>query len=159
VNLNATLVVQVLSFLILLYLLVKVLYRPLNELLENRQKQVRQSIEDSQRLLAEAERKRIETQRLLHQAQEEASLIRRKAQEAADTHYKEQVRKTKEDIARMLEDADKEIAEQVRRAKIELQREVAGLSVDIAQKVLHREIKLDDHKQIVREAIEGIVNG
>ncbi len=158
-NLNATLVVQIVSFLILLYLLVKILYKPLSDLLAERQRIVRKSIEDAQRLLKEADEKSRETQRILHKAQEEAASIRRKAQEAADAHYKEQVRRTKEEIALMLENADKEIAENVRRAKLELQKEVANLSVEIAEKVLKREIKGEDHIQIIRESIEGIANG
>ncbi len=158
-NLNATLLVQVISFLILLFLLTKILYRPLQELLDERVNRVRSDLEEAKRLLAEAEENRRKAQEMLHKAQEDAQLIRRKAEQEADAHYRERVRQTKEEIEKMFESARAEIQEQVKRAKAELRKEVVDISVAIASRILRREISAQEHEQIIREAIEGIVNG
>ncbi len=158
-NLNATLLIQVISFLILLGSMTWILYKPLQKLLDERIDKVKSDIENAQKLLAEAEENRKAAQNMLHQAQQEAILLRRKAEQDADAYYREQVQKTKADINKMIEDANREIQEQVKQAKLQLRKEVADLAVSIAKKILKKEISSQEHEQIIREAIEGIVNG
>ena len=156
-NLNATLIIQILSFLILMVLMAKILYKPLQELLDDRINKVKSDIEGAQKLLAEAEANRRSAQEMLHKAKEDAELIRRKAEQEADAYYREQVMKTKEEMQRLIDNANSEIAEQVKRAKQSLREEVATISVEIASKILRRELRPEDHEQIIRDAIEAIV--
>ncbi len=158
-NLNATLFIQIISFLILLFLMTKVLYRPLQNLLDERINKVRSDIEDAQRLLAEAEENRRRAQEMLHKAQEEAMLIQRKAEQEADAYYRQQLQRTKEEMEKLLASAQAEIQENVRNAKAELQQEISSISIAVAEKILRREISESEHEQIIREAIEGIVHG
>ncbi len=158
-NLNATLFIQIVSFLILLFLMTKVLYRPLQNLLDERINKVRSDIEDAQRLLAEAEENRRRAQEMLHKAQEEAMLIQRKAEQEADAYYRQQLQRTKEEMEKLLASAQAEIQENVRNAKAELQQEISSISIAVAEKILRREISESEHEQIIREAIEGIVHG
>lgn len=158
-NLNATLFIQIISFLILLFLMTKVLYRPLQNLLDERINKVRSDIEDAQRLLAEAEENRRRAQEMLHKAQEEAMLIQRKAEQEADAYYRQQLQRTKEEMEKLLASAQSEIQENVRNAKAELKQEISSISIAVAEKILRREISESEHEQIIREAIEEIVHG
>ncbi len=158
-NLNATLLIQVVSFLILLVLMTKILYRPLQQLLDDRINKVKSDIEDAQKLLAEAEENRKRAQEMLHKAQEDATLIRRKAEQEADAYYRQQVQRTREEMEKMLLSAQAEIQEQVKHAKAELRKEVVSIAIAISEKILRREISESEHDQIIREAIQEIVNG
>ncbi len=156
-NLNATLIVQVISFLLLMFLMAKLLYRPLQDMLDERINKVKSDLEGAQKLLSEAEANRRAAQEMVHKAKEDAEIIRRKAEQAADAYYREQVLKTKEEMQRLIEDANSEIAEQVKRAKEALREEVVNISIEVASKILRREVRPEEHEQIIREAIEGIV--
>lgn len=156
-NLNATLIVQIISFLLLMFLLAKLLYKPLQDMLDDRVNKVKSELEGAQKLLAEAEANRRAAQEMVHKAKEDAELIRRKAEQSADAYYREQVMKTKEEMQRLIEDANSEIAEQVKRAKDALRNEVVNISIEVSARILRREIRPEEHEQIIREAIEGIV--
>ncbi len=156
-NLNATLIVQVISFLLLMFLMAKLLYKPLQDMLDERINKVKSDLEGAQKLLSEAEANRRAAQEMVHKAKEDAEIIRRKAEQAADAYYREQVLKTKEEMQRLIEDANSEIAEQVKRAKEALREEMVGISIEVASRILRREIRPEEHEQIIREAIEGIV--
>lgn len=158
-NLNMTFFVQLASFLILLFLLSWRVLKPLGNFLDERANRIRSELEKANRLVEEAERNRKETQRILHNAQEEAVHIRRNAEREADRYYKEQVAKTKSEIDKMLESAQAEINLAVKNAKAELRAELAEIIVKASAKILAREIKEEDHEAILREAIEAIENG
>src|ERR1041385_7770302 len=63
------------TFLVLLFLLAKVAWKPLLKALESRQETIRKSLEDSQRAKAELERLQVQSAQIIRQARLDADAI------------------------------------------------------------------------------------
>ncbi len=126
INLNITLVIQAINFLILILLLSRFLFRPLTEFLAKR-------TEGIQRSLAEAEEAR------------EAEVERQRLQAAART-----------EAERVLAEARSEIAAETRRAKTALREEAVALSLAAAERVLGRAITAEDQRRLAEQYVREL---
>src|SRR5262245_4653360 len=85
INLDRSLIIQVINFLILLVLLQKIFYKPLLAKMSERTQAIKQSLEEAQRARAEAARQQDENAERLRAAHAEAASIRAAAlKEAAE---------------------------------------------------------------------------
>mgnify|MGYP000001286058 CR=1 FL=1 len=155
-NLNLTLILQVISFLILTGLLAKLLYKPFVEMLEKRQKMISTSVDDAGKSREEAKRYAEQTHRALTLAKQEALKIKEMARQEADEMKKEMFGKTRQESASMLEDAKKQIQKDTQHASRELKKEAANLAIEIAKNILAREIDEEEHKKIIDDSIREI---
>jgi F-type H+-transporting ATPase subunit b len=153
IDVNASLIIQVVNFLILLAVLYRFLYRPLLGALENRTATIKQQ-------LAEAEAARQQAQAQLADFEARLAASRAEAQEARDRALREAA-EVKERLAadarreaeRLVQTAHDEIAQAIRRAKADLRTEVGGLAVEIAERLIRKSLRDEDHQRIVREAL------
>ncbi len=155
-NLNATLIIEVVSFLILIGLLTKLLYRPLLNFLDERARGIKEAVEeaDKNRNLAQAHLG--EARKHLEQTREEALEIKEKAKVEA-----EEARVRLLDIAQtqakeLKEEMRQELTEEVEKVSKELKKKLGELSVMIAEKVLGREIKEKDQRKLIEETLKEL---
>ena len=158
-NLNLTLILQIISFLILMGLLAKFLYKPLIKMLEERSSQIAQDIESARRSEEEAKRYAEETQKALNIAKEEAIRIKEQSRKDTDSTRREMLGETKKESISMIDRAKKEIEKEVTSARLRLRGEISNLSTEVAKKILKREIDKKDHEKLIDESIKEIGNG
>jgi F-type H+-transporting ATPase subunit b len=72
ISINATLIVQVINFLILMYILDRILFKPILRIVEEREKTVRDSKMEMSRLKDEAEKKAVQVETRLQDARRTA---------------------------------------------------------------------------------------
>ena len=151
VEINATLVAQVINFLILVVILTKVAYKPLMKILEERRAAIEGSIASAQKEREEAEAMKAEYKAQLSQARAEAQAIVAKAERTA--------KESRDAIladARMLASAREEIALEKQRALAELRREVVTLSTLAASKVLAENLDAQKNSALVERFIDEL---
>ena len=90
VELNGTLIAQIVNFLILVGILTKFAYKPLMKALEDRQKKIADSIDSAERERQEAQQLKLNYQQQLSDARAEAQAIVEKAEKLAE-ETKEQI--------------------------------------------------------------------
>jgi F-type H+-transporting ATPase subunit b len=150
------LLLQIVNFLVLLWLLKRFVYKPFLGILAKRQKQIEEGVKKSR------------------QAEESLANIRQLAQEvkvsqekrskeiiaAAENKAKERAKtilvETETDQKKIIEDARKTIEHERRAAREGQKREAAELAVAIAQEVLQSKLDAQEDKKLVERLISRI---
>lgn len=153
INLDRSLVVQAVNFLILLLILWRLLYRPLLAKMEERTQAIKKSLDEAQTARAEAARQQEENAIRLQQAHTEAAAIRQQALKDAAEEQRRLVDGARAEAQRLVETARAQMEGDIRRAREELRREVAELATGVAEKLVRRSLRDEDHRRIVGDAI------
>ncbi|HEV8440223.1 MAG TPA: F0F1 ATP synthase subunit B [Methylomirabilota bacterium] len=153
INLDKSLIIQVVNFGLLLLLLGKFLYRPLLGKMEERSQAIKKSLEEAQAARAEAQREREEHAAKIQAAHAEAQAIRAAALKEAAEEQRRLVEAARGEAARLVEAAKAELDQDVRRAKQELRREVGDLAIGVAERLIRKSLRDDDHRRIVEDAV------
>lgn len=149
-------IVQLVMFLILLALITAFAWRPLMNVMQEREQHVANEID-------QAENNRKETERLLKEAQEElkntrqnASKIIEDAKLTARNQQESIIAEAMAEAERIKENARLEIEQEKDKAIKALQEQVATLSVQIASKVIEKELSMDDQDQLIKEYLDKV---
>jgi len=145
---------QTVAFLILYWLLRKFAFAPIQQILREREERVRKVIEDAERQRVEMERLREEYERHLAHIEEEA---RAKFQEEMQQAY--QVRDAlladaREQAERILQRAQEQIALEREKLMVELRDFVVDMAIRIAEKVIERNLDRTAHHELINDIIE-----
>jgi len=134
-------------------------WKPLLNVLNERERLVRDSLERARQERVEAEKRLAEYQAQLERARQEASAIvaeGRRDAEVVRRKLQEQARKEAEE---MLARARREIQLAADSARKVLHDEVAELAVELAGRVLRRQLSAADHRALVAESLKEMQAG
>ena len=158
ISLDKSLIIQMINFLILLFLLQKVLYKPLLAKMNERTEAVRKSLDEAQHARAEAAKQQQENAERLRAAHAEAAAIRAAALKEAGEEQRKLVEAARVEAARLVESARAQMETDIRRAREELRREVSDLAIEVAEKLVRKSLDDADHRRIVAEAVSQLRN-
>src|SRR6058998_1737020 len=158
ISLDKSLIVQGINFVILLFILQRLLYRPFLAKMAERTQAIQKSLDEAQAARAQATRQQEENEARLRAAHAEAAAIRAQAMKEASEEQKRLVEAARAESQRLVESAKAQMDADVRRAREELRREVAGLATAVAEKLVRRSLRDEDHRRIVADAIAKVGN-
>ena len=153
ISLDKSLIIQAINFVVLLFLLHRLLYKPLLAKMEERSGAIKKSLDEAQAARAEATRQQEENAARLKAAYAEAAAIREQALKEAAEEQKRLVDAARAESQRMIESAKAQMDADIRRAREELRREVSELAVGVAEKLIRKSLRDEDHRRIVADAI------
>ena len=156
VDLNATLIAQIINFLILVAILTKVAYKPLMQALADRQAKIADSLETAEKEKQAAEKLKQEYLAELSEARTQAQAIVEKAAKLAEQTKEEMLKEAREESARLLKATQEEIARERERAIAELKGEVVTLAVAAASKIIAQNMDETANAKIVDEFINNL---
>jgi F-type H+-transporting ATPase subunit b len=156
INLDKSLIIQVINFLVLLVVLNVLLYKPLIAKMQERTAAIQRALDEAQAARAEAARQQEENTARLRAAYQEAAAIREQALKEAAEEQRKLVAAAQGEARRLVESARAQTDADIRRAREELRREVAGLAVAVAEKLIRKSLREDDHRRIVDDTIAKI---
>ena len=155
-KLNATLIFEIISFLILVAILGKYAYRPLMKFLDERSGQIKTDIEEAQKNRSEAEKNLALSQKELEQARKQALDIQETAKRQSEESKEKILKEAEEKTSSLMAQSRKDILQESEQAKINLRTFVAKTSVSIASKILKKEINEKDNDRLIREGLEDL---
>ena len=139
---------QVVNFLILFFVLKKLIYKPVVGLLEKRRTMVEQSVHNSQKIEERLAALEEEKKKILSEASNNAmAVIEQAKKEAADEHQKAMATAKKE-ISTLAERYRGQLKDEKDHMFEELKAEVANLIVNSCEKILRKEFGKDDQKRL-----------
>ncbi|MDD4802740.1 MAG: F0F1 ATP synthase subunit B [Syntrophomonas sp.] len=141
------------NFFVLLAVLYKFAFNPINEMLEQRTTTIESSIKHAEELKIEVEQMRKEAQANLIESRKEAQIIVGNATKSAEDAKNDIISKAKEEVDTMKVRAKAEIEAATAQAKVELRDTAAILAMTAAEKVLGRAITEADHQKMVKEFV------
>jgi F-type H+-transporting ATPase subunit b len=158
ISLDKSLIVQAINFLIILFILQRLFYKPFLAKMGERTAAIQKSLDEAQAARAEATRQQEENETRLRAAHAEAAAIRAQAMKEASEEQKRLVEAARAESQRLVESAKAQMDADVRRAREELRREVADLATAVAEKLVRRSLRDEDHRRIVADAITKVGN-
>ena len=159
INIDKSLIIQAINFAILLFVLHRLLYKPLLATMEERTSAIKRSLDEAQAARAEAARQGEENAARLKAAYAEAAAIHEQARREAAEEQRRLVDAARAESQRMIESAKAQLDADVRRAREELRREVSEIALGVAEKLIRKSLRDEDHRRIVDDAIAGIGRG
>jgi F-type H+-transporting ATPase subunit b len=158
-NLNATMFIQSLVFLILAWVTMKFIWPPLIKALEERQKKIAEGLaaaDKGEKSLSEAKSAANE---LIKEARVQATKIIEQANRRSGEVIEEARGTAIAEGQRLLADAQQEVALQSTRAREQLRQEVATIAVVGASKLLRREVDAKAHADLLEQLALEIERG
>ena len=148
-NLNATLFIQTIVFVILGWVTMKFIWPPLLRAIEARQKTIADGLAAAEQGRRSLETSSREAEQTVNQARGRAAEILSQAEKRAGQIIDEARSAAKEEGNREKAAAKAEIAQEVTRAREQLRDQVASLAVAGAEKILRREVDAKAHAELL----------
>ncbi|MBP2627186.1 MAG: synthase subunit b [Firmicutes bacterium] len=156
VELNGTLIAQIVNFLILVGILTKFAYKPLMQALEDRQNKIAANIDSAEQARQEAEELKIGYQQQLAEARATAQAIVEKAEKLAEESKEAILQEARLESARILKTVQEEVARERALALAQLKGEVVVLSMAAAAKIIEKNIDSEINANLVSSFIEEL---
>ncbi len=147
---------EFISFGILFWVLWKYAFPPILQTLDERERKIKESLEQADRHRAEAEQKMQEYEAKLKTATKEAETMLAAAKERAQRIMEENEQRLRTDTQRSKEDATREIEQERRRAIQDIRNQTTEMALLVAEKVVGRSLNDADHKRMADEALASV---
>lgn len=148
-NLNATLIAQLVVFFILAWFTMKFVWPPVMKVLDDRAKKIADGLAAADKAKADLVAVERRVQDELVKAKDVASDVRSSAEKQGATLIEEARAEAARLIAQAREAAEAEAGAAMQRARDSLREEVAALAVKGAQQILSREINAQAHAELL----------
>ena len=148
------------AFGIVFYILKKFAWKPILKSLNDREKNITDSIQTAEKVRAEMSLLKSENEALLVKAREERSLMLREAKETKDKIINDAKEQAKVEMNKIIADAQSTINQQKMAAITDLKNQVGNLVIEVSEKVLRRELtnKQEQEKYIKQLAENAKLN-
>jgi F-type H+-transporting ATPase subunit b len=147
---------QVANFLLFLWILHRLLFKPLVAMLERRRQRIAESLDEADNLRKQVEADRAEFQAELAGARAQAQQIREEASRAAESLRARELEQARAEADRMRAEAAAEVDANRVRVAAELRTQTADLVLGATARVLNRSIDDPEHRRLVQEAIAEV---
>lgn len=147
---------EVVSFAILLFVLYKFAFPGILSVLEEREKKIKDSLDQAERHRSEAERRLKEYEARLAAAGKEAEGILTAAKERAQRLMEENEQRLTTEAERIKGEATREIDHERRKAIQEIRTQTTDLALMVAEKVVERSLTDADHRRLADQALDAL---
>lgn len=146
----------IVTFLFLAFLLKRFAWKPILTIIDDREKTIREALEESKRARQTADEALAKHKELLAQARVEVGRIVSEGQKEAERMRAEILAKARADSAAVLEQGRKQIEFETKQAVAELNKTVVQIALDAAGKVIRTSLDDVKHRQLVEEYLEQL---
>jgi F-type H+-transporting ATPase subunit b len=159
ITINGTVIVELVTFVVMLAVLARYVYPEIVKLAEARQRQIAEQLKEAEEARAAAEQRLKEAEEKLNDARKTAQGVIDAAAKSAEQLRQEMRQKAEEESKRTVEAARKEIEAERDQAVRSVRSEVASLVVAATEKVIGETLDDDRHRQLIDRAIREVAGG
>lgn len=146
-----------LSFLTLLFILKKFAWKPILDMLHERENNIAEALNTAKKAREEMASLKADNERLINEARLERDKMLREARDTKDAIIAEAKGKAQQEANKILNQTRETIQMEKNAALTELKNLVAGMSIEIAEKILRTELSNDDkQKALVQNMLKDI---
>ncbi|MGP7817047.1 F0F1 ATP synthase subunit B [Niallia sp. 01092] len=149
-------ILQLVVFIVLLFLLKKLAWGPLMGIMKQREEFVANEIEAAEKSRKDAANVLEEQRVLLKEARVEAQNLMENAKAQANAQREQIIADAKQDAERLKSSALLEIDQQKEKAVAAIRDQVSSLSVLIASKVIEKELNEQDQEKLINDYIQEV---
>lgn len=149
-----TMVFAWINLVILYFILKKLAFKPLKNMIDSRQKEIDDMYDDAERSRADAEALKADYEERMGNAKEESEEILKSAVRRAQLREEEILRDADKKAERVLERAEEQIVLEKKQMMSEVKDEVSKMAVEIASAVIERDVSETEHKDLIDSFID-----
>lgn len=154
-DINLTLVGQLITFAIVVWFTMRYIWPPLTKALAQRQKQISEGLIAAEEAFNDRERAKQEALQIIAQARTEAAGIIEQSQKQGNIAIEQARAEALAESARLINAAQDEIARDKQAAQEQLQNQLAQLVVQGAEKILKREINVAANQDLINDMMQA----
>ena len=158
VDVNATLIAQILNFLVLLAILAKFAYKPLLKAMDDRRNRITNDLDSAEQTRLDAEALKEQYAEQLAGARQEATEIVNKANQIAQNLHDELVEQARVEQEALLANAKERIEQEKQQALLDIRSEVIKLSTLIAGKIVNQKLNSANDQKLVTDIADDVLN-
>ena len=147
------------TFLVLVVVLAKFAWGPIVGMLADREKTIREALEQAKKERTEAEKLLADQKATFAQAQREAADLAKKNQQEVEALRQDLTAKAKKEAEELVSSARRQIVEEKAKAIAELKSQVADLAIEAAGKLVKASLDEKAQRQLVQDYIEQLPKG
>jgi F-type H+-transporting ATPase subunit b len=140
IEVNFTLLIQIFNFFLLMFLLNKLLYKPVLKILAEREERVAGGQEQAKKLIEDGQQLFSTYNQKLHNAKLDAITVKNSTRNQAVEEGNAIIDEARKKAEVIVADVQKEMAEEIARVKKELEPELGIMASTIAQQILGRKV-------------------
>ena len=144
------------NLLVLYLFLKKILFKPMKEMIDSRQKEVDDMYENAENAEKEALEMKVSYEEKLNKANVESEEILKTATRRAQLKEEEIIRDAQNEASRIFDRAHEQIELEKKRALSEVKDEVSGMAIEIAGAVIGREVSEKEHAKFIDSFIDSV---
>ncbi|MEM0515702.1 F0F1 ATP synthase subunit B [Pseudoalteromonas sp. YIC-827] len=152
-NINATLIGELIAFVVFVWFCMKFVWPPLNGAIEARQKKIEDGLAASDKAEKDLELARQKATEQLKDAKAQAAEIIEQAKKRASQIVDDETTRGQQERENIIAQGHSEIEAERNRVKEDLRKQVASLAVVGAERILKREIDQAAHSDIVEKLV------
>jgi len=156
VNINATMLGQMIAFAFFVWFCMKYVWPPLTAALAERQKRIADGLEAADKASRDLEQAQENVAEQLKEAKAQAASIIDQANKRASQIIEEAKEQGREEGQRMIVGAQAEIEQEVNRAKEQLRAQLAKIAISGAEKILEASIDEAAHAKLTEKLAESL---
>lgn len=147
--------VQMMAFLVFIFLLWKFAAGPIVKTLDERQERIRESMASAERMQQELKDTQSRNEEVLQEARLEAQRIIGDARSSGERLLTAAQEKADSQAQAYLVKAQEALRQETEQARVQLRQEVADLAVTAAGRILHKELDPAAQSQLIAETLSG----
>ena len=153
ISIDYTLILVVLNFIVLLIILNKLLYKPINEFLNARKKNIEADLDDAQKMKTDAENLLKKQEEELKNTTLEIRNMKNTAKKEASFQADDILKKAKDHEKRILLDTEQQLAHEKDKTINEIKEQMSDLVANLSGKFLKEKIDSGKDKKIISELL------
>lgn len=159
VTIDGTVIIEIITFLLMLALLARYVYPAIVKVAEARQRAIAEQLEQAERARTEAEAHLKDAEDKLADARRSAQSVIDGASKSAEQLRQELKAKADEEARRTVENARRQIQAERDQAIRSVRTEVADLVVMATEKVIGETLDERKHRELIERSIEEVASG
>ena len=144
---------QIIAFALLVFLLVRMLKKPMAAFLAKRREEIRSALDQASKREAEAQKVMADCEKKLETMSQEIQELHETIRKEGEEERKRIVERAGEEEERVRKQAQIIAEHEVKKARAALKKEMVDLSVELAERLLRETIQPQDQERLVREYI------
>jgi F-type H+-transporting ATPase subunit b len=146
----------VVTFVIVLFVLRRVAFGPIQRLIDERRDRIREALDEADKAREEARQLRELTQQEREEAKAERERILEESRKQGQQQYAQAREQASQDLERRLEENQKAIEAENVKLRESIRRDVVELTLLASEKVTGKVLDSDDQRRLIEETIEEV---
>jgi len=150
-----SLIVYLVNFILLVLILYFVAYKRILALLDSRSERIKNSLDEAEKARLESDKIQEELKNEIAKARNDAQNLLDDARKTAEQYREEQKQKVAEEIQQFMTESRDELVREKQKLYVEIKEHFSQLVVLATEKILHRTIKSEDHNKLIDEVLQN----